>query len=174
MSTAPRFSVMEFTTPDLSFAEDLEVFARAGASGIGISEDKLGDDGEDLARFRDSGLLASSFFPTAGSILPSAMAGGATEPAQRVEALARSIRRLAPFEPSNCYLVPGPLGAYDRAAGWALVVEGARTLAVARTAGSRRRCRRARSTTSGSWRSCSTPATAASSQSSTAGSTGRG
>ena len=127
--SVPRFSVMEFTTPDLTFAEDLDVYAGAGATGIGISEDKLGDDREDLARLKDSGLAASSFFPSVTSILPSAMAGGPPEPEQRVAGIARSIRRLASFEPPSCYIVPGPLGDYGRAEGRAVVIDGCRTLA---------------------------------------------
>ena len=40
----PRFSVIEFTTPRLSFAQDLAVYREAGVDAIGIVEEKLSDD----------------------------------------------------------------------------------------------------------------------------------
>lgn len=69
----PKFSVVQFTTPGLSFAEDIDVFAAAGADGICICESKLsadGDDTEALAQLRGSGLRPSSFFPSCATLLP--------------------------------------------------------------------------------------------------------
>jgi sugar phosphate isomerase/epimerase len=125
----PRFSVIEFTTPHLTFAEDLVAFREAGATGIGISEDKLTDDRDDLARLASSGLAASSFFPTAGTILPSPLVPGSDEPAARIDSIAVSIRRLARFEPPCGYIATGPFGQYSPEEGWAIVVEGCRALA---------------------------------------------
>ena len=128
----PRFSVIEFTTPRLSFAEDLEVYARAGADAVGIAERKLGDDRKDLEHFRASDLLASSVFPAIGSILPRP-GQGETDPAQRVELLEQSIHRLAPFGAPYCSVVPGPYGRWGEAEAVDLVVAACRKLAAVAT-----------------------------------------
>jgi sugar phosphate isomerase/epimerase len=126
----PLFSVIEFTTPRLSFAEDLDVYHRAGVDGIGITERKLGDGSPDVERLQDSGLIASSGFPAFANILPrpgDALAG--VDHARRVEILAESIRKLARFDVPCCSVVPGPLGSYSRGAATELVVEACRSLA---------------------------------------------
>jgi hypothetical protein len=41
----PRFSIIENTTPHLTFAEDVSVFGKIGAEGIGIIEKKISDYG---------------------------------------------------------------------------------------------------------------------------------
>src|SRR5262245_59799551 len=98
-----RFSVIEFTTPHLSFREDLAVYREGGADGIGISEEKLTDDREDLELLRTSGLRAASFFPSRASILPSPLLPGRDDPEARIADLCGSVRRLAPFEPDCCF-----------------------------------------------------------------------
>ena len=66
-----RFSVGQFTTPRLSFAESLDVYRQAGAEGIGIDAAlALKDPAEDLARFRDSGLPATFCMPSVRSSSP--------------------------------------------------------------------------------------------------------
>jgi sugar phosphate isomerase/epimerase len=125
----PRFAVSEFTTPALSFADDLAVYREAGADGIGISETKLGDDRADLERLRRSGLAASSFFPSAGTVLPTPMVPGQDEPEARVDTIAAGIRRLAAFRPDCCLISTGPRGRYDRDEAFAIVVDGVRRLA---------------------------------------------
>jgi sugar phosphate isomerase/epimerase len=125
----PLFAVSEFTTPALGFTDDLTVYRAAGADGIGISEAKLRDDREDLKQLRRSGLGVSSFFPTAGTILPTPMVPGADEPQARVAAIAAGIRRLAPFRPECCSVSTGPRGRYERDEALAIVVSGLGTLA---------------------------------------------
>ena len=131
MTDAPRFSVIEFSTPSLSFAEDLAVYREAGADGICICEDKLTDDAADLARFRESGLAASGGFPAWPSVLPGDLLPGPDEPAARVAALRASMERLAAFEPECFAFSTGPVGTYEPGRAREIVVEAIRELAPA-------------------------------------------
>jgi sugar phosphate isomerase/epimerase len=115
-----RPSISQITTVGQSFADDLDAYRAAGAVGIGIWEMKLADDS--LERFRASGLESAAAVPAVPSILPLPLMEGPEEPAERVEALCASIRRLAPFEPSCMLFLTGP-GDRDQA------VEGIRTVA---------------------------------------------
>jgi sugar phosphate isomerase/epimerase len=124
----PRFSIIENTTPSLTFAEDLALYRSVGADAIGIVETKLRDD-DALDLLRASGLRVSSFLPTCTSILPTPLIPGPDEPAERIEELARSIRRLAPFSPDACFFTTGPIGRYGAAEAADIVVDGVRTLA---------------------------------------------
>ena len=115
----PRFSVGEYTTPGLTFAEDLDAYRRGGADGIGIDAGlKLGGreqpDAADLEAFRDSGLEATFVFPPVPSVLPmTLMALGEEGPAARVEVMCRSVRGLAAFKPISFVCVTGPVGGYE-------------------------------------------------------------
>lgn len=124
----PRFSVIEQTTPYLTLAEDVAAYRQAGADGIGIFESKIIDDAASLAVVRESGLGVSSFHPALSSILPQPSASPA-DPDARVEAICRSIRRLAPFSPDSCFIGTGPMGAYPRSQAWDIVVSGIREIA---------------------------------------------
>jgi sugar phosphate isomerase/epimerase len=115
-----RPSISQITTVGESFADDLDAYRAAGASGIGIWEMKLADDS--LERFRASGLESAAAVPAVPSILPLPLMEGPADPDERVEALCASIRRLAPFEPLCVLFLTGP-GDRDRA------VEGIRALA---------------------------------------------
>jgi sugar phosphate isomerase/epimerase len=115
-----RPSISQITTVGQSFADDLDAYRAAGAVGIGVWEMKLADDS--LERFRASGLESAAAVPAVPSILPLPLMEGPEEPAERVEALCASIRRLAPFEPSCMLFLTGP-GDRDQA------VEGIRTVA---------------------------------------------
>ena len=123
MST-PRFSVIESTTPNLSFAEDLVTYREAGVDAIGIVEAKLMNDRDDLALFHASGMKASSCFLSCFSILPSPYMPGPQDPFVRLETLCRSIERLAPFEPDCCFVVPGPPGRYELHEARQIVIQG--------------------------------------------------
>ncbi|HET7855619.1 MAG TPA: sugar phosphate isomerase/epimerase family protein [Gaiellaceae bacterium] len=103
-----------------SFADDLDAYRAAGADGIGIWEMKLEDDS--LERFRASGLEAAAAIPAVPSILPLPLMEGPNDPAERVEAICASIRRLAPFEPLCVLFLTGP---GDRAT----IIDGIRTIA---------------------------------------------
>jgi sugar phosphate isomerase/epimerase len=118
-----RFSISQITTVGQSFADDLDAYREAGATGIGIWEMKLADDS--LERFRASGLTAATAIPEVPSILPLPLMEGPPDPAARIEAIRAGIRRLAPFEPPAVLFLTGP--GDDRDA----VVEGIRAIAEA-------------------------------------------
>ncbi|HYZ20295.1 MAG TPA: sugar phosphate isomerase/epimerase family protein [Gaiellaceae bacterium] len=115
-----RRSISQITTVSQSFADDLDAYRAAGADGIGIWEMKLDDDS--LEQFRASVLEAAAAVPAVPSILPLPLMEGPTDPAQRVEAICASLRRLAPFEPLCVLFLTGP---GDRET----VVEGIRSIA---------------------------------------------
>jgi sugar phosphate isomerase/epimerase len=116
-----RFSISQITTVRQSFADDLDAYRNAGASGIGIWEMKLADDS--LERFRASGLAAATAVPEVPSILPLPLMEGPSDPAERIEAISAGIGRLAAFEPPVVLFLTGP--GDDRAT----VVEGIRAIA---------------------------------------------
>jgi sugar phosphate isomerase/epimerase len=116
-----RLSISQITTVTQSFADDLDGYTAAGADGIGIWEMKLAD--ESLERFRASGLGAAAAIPAVPSILPLPLMEGPEDPAERVEAIRRGIRRLAPFEPECVLFLTGP--GDDRET----IVEGIRAIA---------------------------------------------
>jgi len=126
----PHFSVGEYTTPGLSFFEDLEVYREGGAEGIGIDAGlKLGGREQpthaELERFRESGLTATFLFPSVPSVLPmTVMELGEDDPAARVEAMCRAVRGLAVFEPLSFVCVTGPQGRLDAEHARELVVSG--------------------------------------------------
>jgi sugar phosphate isomerase/epimerase len=116
-----RFSISQITTVGQSFADDLDAYREAGASGIGIWEMKLGD--ESLEQFRASGLGAATAVPTVPSILPLPLMEGPGDPAERIDAICAGVRRLAPFEPPCMLFLTGP--GDDRTT----VIEGIRAIA---------------------------------------------
>ncbi len=131
MTETPRFSVIEFSTPTLSFAEDLAVYREAGADGICICEAKLTDDATELARLQESGLAASGAFPAWPSVMPGRLLPGPEEPSARVAALRASMERLAAFGPACFSFATGPVGTYEPERARELLVEAIRELAPA-------------------------------------------
>ena len=101
-----NLSISQITTVTQSFADDLDAYRAAGADGIGIWEMKLEDDS--LEQFRASGLSAAAAIPAVPSILPLPLMEGPADPAERVEAIRTTIRRLAPFEPECVLFLTGP------------------------------------------------------------------
>lgn len=116
----PLFSVSQVSTLTARFGDDLRTYAAAGLDGIGIWEMKLDD--ASLEQFRTSGLGAATAVPAMPSILPLPLLPGPAEPRERIDALKRSIHRLAAFEPTAVLVLTGP---GDRAT----VVDGLRELA---------------------------------------------
>jgi sugar phosphate isomerase/epimerase len=107
---AVRFSVGQYTTPHLSFAEDLAVYQEAGAEGIGIDAGlKLRERVDDLARYRDSGLQATFCMPAPNSVFPGRHDRGPADPARRVDAMCDGVRELAPYEPVCLVIGTGPI-----------------------------------------------------------------
>jgi sugar phosphate isomerase/epimerase len=125
----PRFSVSEFSTPNLTWQEDLAAFATGGAGGIGIAEAKLpDDDSAALAELHASGLKATLCLPATLSILPNAIVPDPADPEERIELLAGSIRRLAAYEPEMVMFLTGAPGDRDEQEARAIVVDGIRAL----------------------------------------------
>jgi sugar phosphate isomerase/epimerase len=106
-----RLSICEFTTLGASLEEDLAAYRAAGVEGIGICELKLGKDAAD--RLRESGLRATHCIPTVPSILPLPLMEGPDDPAERVDALCASVRRLAELDPVCVVFLTGPTGDRD-------------------------------------------------------------
>jgi sugar phosphate isomerase/epimerase len=107
-----------------TFADDVRLYSAAGVAGIGVWELKLteGGDAEALEALGASGLGSASAVPVIPSILPLPLMEGPTDPAERVDAICRSLHRLAPFEPSGVVCLTGPGDDRDT------VVEGLRTI----------------------------------------------
>jgi sugar phosphate isomerase/epimerase len=104
-----RFSVGQYTTPRLSFAEDLAVYREAGAEGVGIDASlKITDVDEDLARFRDSGMQATFCMPSTSTVFAGKIDKGLTDPVARVDAMCDAVREMARFEPVCVVLGTGP------------------------------------------------------------------
>jgi sugar phosphate isomerase/epimerase len=106
----PKLSICEFTTPDTTFEEDLELVAQVGATGIGICEFKLreGDEDRQLGAFRASGLHAGVCLPVNISPLPdNRIFPGPSDLDERLELMCGSVRRLAPFEPATIVVATG-------------------------------------------------------------------
>ena len=116
-----RLSISQITTVAQAFADDLDAYRAAGADGVGIWEMKLEDDS--LERFRASGLAAAAVVPTVPSILPLPLIEGPSDPAERVDAICGTVRRVASFEPECVLFLTGP--GEDRAA----IPEGLRAIA---------------------------------------------
>jgi sugar phosphate isomerase/epimerase len=126
---APKFSISQVSTLTASFDDDLRSYAEGGVDAIGIWELKLGDGPDDAAieAFEASGLGAATAVPVVPSILPLPLLPGPADPRERIDAILRSIHRLAPFRPAAVLCITGPFftgPAPDRA----LVVDGLREL----------------------------------------------
>jgi len=106
----PRVSVSQVTTLTASFADDVRTYAAAGLDGIGIWELKLGDgpDDEAIAIFEESGLGSATAVPAVPAILPTPLLPGPDDPRERVDAILRSLHRLAPFAPAAVLCFTGP------------------------------------------------------------------
>lgn len=136
-----RLSLSAISTLNASFADDVAAYAAAGFDAIGLWEFKLPeDDAGGVSLLRTAGLTVSNCIPTVPSFLQLAIPGmeGPADPADRIEAICASIRRLAAYEPECVLCLSGPLGERLEAEGRAVVVDGLRrAAAAAREAGVR-------------------------------------
>jgi sugar phosphate isomerase/epimerase len=136
-----KLSLSEISTVGASFEEDVRAYAAAGFDGIGIWEMKLPeDDAASRALLAGAGLGVASCIPTVPALLQLRLPGmeGPSDPAERVELLCASVRRLAAFEPECVLCLTGPAGDLDPAQARKLVIDGLREVAaVAREAGVR-------------------------------------
>jgi len=92
------------------FADDVRTYAAAGLDGIGVWELKLGDGPDDgaVALLRESGLGSATAVPAVPSILPLPLLAGPVDPRERIDAILRSLHRLAAFEPAAVLCFTGP------------------------------------------------------------------
>jgi sugar phosphate isomerase/epimerase len=127
---APKFSISQVSTLTASFDDDLRSYAEGGVDAIGIWELKLGEGRDDAAleAFEASGLGAATAVPAVPSILPLALLPGPADPRERIDAILRSIHRLAPFRPAAILCITGGPRSTGAGPGRALVVEGLREL----------------------------------------------
>jgi sugar phosphate isomerase/epimerase len=128
-----RFSVCEFTTPDLSFEQDVELCREVGAAGLSVCEVKLDDPDRDEDRARalaDADLHSAVAIPvnigvlTCGDMFP-----GPEDVDDRVQAMCDSIRRLARFGPASIVVITGSPQDRDPGEARRIVVEGLREAA---------------------------------------------
>jgi sugar phosphate isomerase/epimerase len=128
----PLYSVCQFTTPNLTFIEDLALYRATGATGIGLCETKLlpGQDDAHLAALQSSGLQTSLAIPLNIGPLPCEPEfPGPDDIDDRVAAMCESVRRLARFQPHSVVLVTGSGRGRSRRDAWSIAVEGLREAA---------------------------------------------
>jgi sugar phosphate isomerase/epimerase len=106
----PRISVSQVSTLAAGFADDIRTYSAAGLDGIGVWELKLGDGSDDdaVALLRESGLGSATAVPAVPSILPLPLLAGPDDPRERIDAILRSLHRLAPFAPAAVLCFTGP------------------------------------------------------------------
>ena len=129
-----KLSLSEISTVNASFEEDVDAYTAAGFDGIGIWEMKLPDDDEaNVALLREAGLGVANCVPVGPSILPLRLPGmeGLPDPAERVDALCASMRRLARYEPECVLCLTGPVGDLGRDEARAVAIDGLRAIAAA-------------------------------------------
>ena len=130
-SQRPQFSISQVSTLPAPFLDDVRAYAAVGVDGIGVWELKLGEgpDTEALEGLQASGLGSASAVPAVPSVLPLPLLPGPEDPCERIEALCRSVHRLAAFAPSAVVCLTGPAGERDRDTARALAVDGLRIVA---------------------------------------------
>jgi sugar phosphate isomerase/epimerase len=132
MATKPKYSILEYATLNLSFADELAAFREGGAQGVGITEftgPKVRERETMVQTLRNSGLEPTVCWPAVPSVLPLTLFGGPQDPEKRVEALCEGIRNLRPLNPVACGCVTGARGDYADAEARKIVVDGLREAA---------------------------------------------
>jgi sugar phosphate isomerase/epimerase len=127
-----RLALSAISTVNASFAEDVAGYASAGFGAIGLWEFKLPeDDDANRALLRDHGLSVANCVPTVPSILQLGIPGmeGPADPAERIDAVCASVRRLAGYAPECVACLTGPLGGRSESTGRAIVADGLRRIA---------------------------------------------
>lgn len=103
MSDRYTFGFSEFTTWPWSYKEDLEHYPKHGATVLEMCEFKLAhnDYGDQLKLVADSGLKVASVQAKVHSIFVDSMASKPEDPADRIDAIKRSIDMTAPYVPKG-------------------------------------------------------------------------
>jgi len=126
-----KLSLSEISTPGSSFRDDLAAYRTAGFEGIGIWESKLGDDEQDVAALRASGLRATNCVPLVPSILPNTVIEGPSDVEERIASICASMYRFARYEPASVLVLTGAAGKLDEIEARHVVVDGLRRVAAA-------------------------------------------
>jgi sugar phosphate isomerase/epimerase len=127
-----KLSLSAISTVTATFAEDVEAYAAAGFDAIGLWEMKLpDDDAANRALLRGHRLAVANCVPTIPSFLQLALPGmeGPSDPAERIESLCASVRRLAGYGPESILCLTGPQGPRSEAEAREIVIEGLRRVA---------------------------------------------
>lgn len=127
-----RLSLSEISTVGATFEEDVTAYAAAGFDAIGLWEFKLPPDDEaNRALLAEHGLTVANCVPAIPSFLPLRIPGmeGPSEPAERLDALCRSVRRLAGYSPESIVCLSGPAGDRSESEARTLLDDGLRRLA---------------------------------------------
>jgi sugar phosphate isomerase/epimerase len=133
MAKQPKYSILEYATLDLSFADELAAFREGGAQGVGITEftgPKVRERETMVQTMRNSGLEPTVCWPAVPSVLPLTLFGGPQDPEKRVESLCEGIRNLHPFNPVACGCVTGAQGNYGNTEARRIIVDGLREAAL--------------------------------------------
>jgi sugar phosphate isomerase/epimerase len=128
----PKYSVHEYTTLNLNFADELAAFREGGAQGVGIIEftgPRARERETMVQTLRNSGLEPTVCWPAVPSVLPLTLFEGPQDPEKCVEALCDGIRNLHPFNPIACGCVTGPRSNFADAEARKITVEGLREAA---------------------------------------------
>jgi sugar phosphate isomerase/epimerase len=126
---APRFSMMEYVALDLSFTEELRIFAAAGADGVGLSLFKPPRSGRgrmaEMAEVvRACGVQVTYCWPETPSVLPIPGFAGPRDWRERVDAIVAKMDDIAALGPLGVGCVTGPTGGLAADEARRIVVEG--------------------------------------------------
>jgi sugar phosphate isomerase/epimerase len=117
----PRYAVNATSLPHHTVAEAIRDVAATGAEGLGLWERKMvpGEDARVADEMAEHGLAATFCVPSTHTILPSQIdgPGAPQDPAERLDALCASVRRLAQFRPAAVLIAPGASGDPEHPAG---------------------------------------------------------
>lgn len=129
----PKLAFCQFTSPNTSFAEDVELAEKFGFDGLSVIEFKLdGQDSEDARLLAESGLQTADCIPAYIAplpIIPDVPFGGPEDPEERIELMRESVDRLARLSPASVIMCTGSGQGQDRDAAWEIAVRGLREAA---------------------------------------------
>jgi sugar phosphate isomerase/epimerase len=113
------YAINQWMTPHNTMAEDAVQYAATGATGIGLWENKITDDGETRELLEAHGLRATYCTPHVWPLLsgPLDTPDVSTELEARVEAICASVERFAAFGAIGVIVAPGRSGDADNPAG---------------------------------------------------------
>jgi sugar phosphate isomerase/epimerase len=114
-NTGWKYAISEVTTINNTFEEDVQLYARYGAQGIGVWGFKMEEIGPERAGklMAEHNLGAANCIPNLNSILPYVLSPEPTDPMKRVEAFLPNMESMAKLNPETIVVITGPLGDYS-------------------------------------------------------------